>query len=134
MMCYMTLVGQHCRRNRLNFPHHEFVAMFFTPFVSHFLFSFNRVPIKTPWEQERMGNSFGAIVLWKTTINMMPVFGAFFSNKDTFKKINYILCVFEISCTIYEMGLKSGCIFTWTCGVIYESSVKAARTCEWAWS
>lgn len=84
MMYDLTLVGQHCKRNILHFPHHEFVAMFFMPFVSHFLFSFNRVPIKSPWEQERMGNSFGAIVLWKTTINMMPVFGAFFSNKDTF--------------------------------------------------
>lgn len=58
--------------------------MFFMPFVPHFLFSFSWVPIKTTWEQEVMGNSFGAIVLWKTTINMMPVFGAFFSNKNTF--------------------------------------------------
>lgn len=49
----------------LNFPHHEFVAMFFMRFVSHLLFSFNRVPIKTAWEQEMMGNSFGAIVCGK---------------------------------------------------------------------
>lgn len=51
----------------INYPYHEFVAMFVMPFVSHFLFSFYLVPIKTTWEQEMMGNSFGAIVLWKKT-------------------------------------------------------------------
>lgn len=52
-------------------------------FVSHFLICFCLVPIKTTWEREMVENSFGAIVLWKTTINMMPVFGAFFNNKNT---------------------------------------------------
>lgn len=88
------------------FAYHEFVAMFFMPFVSQFLFSFNQVPIKTPWEQERMGNSFGAIVLWKTTINMMPVFGAFLVIKIHLKKNNYIVCVFEIICTICWNGFQ----------------------------
>lgn len=54
--------------------------------------------------------------------------------KIHFKKL-IILCVYlKLFAQSAEMDFKSGCIFTWTCGVIYESSVKAARTWEWAWS
>lgn len=84
IVMHMTLVEEHCKRKDLIILIMNLLPCFSCHLSPTSCFLSTGLPIKTTWEQELMGNSFGAIVLWKTTINMMPVFGAFFSNKNTF--------------------------------------------------